>query len=263
MFYGTLMPFALSKSQSPSATSDPPPAPPGMIQDSRAGTVGYQTPAVSAGPGAMSIGSIPTFGNMQAKKTGFTPEAAANAARQSSNVINQYMAGKQQQGLNVLQRGTRRIRDLYKDSVTQTDTIGQQAYDRINQDLAHTQAQNNSNLISRGLGNSSILATVNQGAYRNAEDARRGVDEQRAAQQIALNQGLSQQESALSGAKANYLMSYVPQDAGAQAATGLVGYKKEGGGLGGILGSLAGGIVGSMGGGIGSAIGSKIGGLFG
>lgn len=239
----------------------------GVIQDSRAGSVGYQNPGVRIGKGAIALGAMPTFGNMLANKTGFTPEAAANAARQSSNVINQYMASQQQKGLNTLQQGTQRIRNLYNDSVNQSQLIGNQAYNRIDQDLARTQARNNSSLISRGLGNSTILATVNQGAQRNAEDARQGVDEQRAARRIALNQGLTQNEAGMAGAKANYLMSYAPQDAGAQAAAGLVGYKKSGGGIGGMLGSLAGGIVGSIGGpigtAIGSGIGSKIGGLFG
>jgi len=239
----------------------------GVIQDGRAGTVGYQNSGVPVARGAISVGAMPTFGNMEAKKTGFTPEAAANAARQSSNIINQYMAGQQQKGLNTLEQGTRRIRNLYTDSVNQSDTIGAQAYNRINQDLTRTEAKNNNSLISRGLGNSSILATVNQGAQRNAEDSRQGVDEQRAQRRMTLNQNLSQNEVGMAGAKANYLMSYTPQDAGAQAAAGLVGYKKEGGGFGGILGSLAGGIVGSIGGpigtAIGSGIGSKIGGLFG
>lgn len=239
----------------------------GVIQDYRAGSVGYQNAGVPVAQGALSVGAMPTFGNMNARKTGFTPEAAANAARQSSNIINQYMAGQQQKGLNTLEDGSRAVRKLYRDSIQQSDLIGAQAYNRINQDLTGTEAKNNSSLISRGLGNSSILATVNQGAQRNAEDARQGVDEQRAARRIAINQARSQQDVSLAGAKANYLMSYTPQDAGAQAATGLVGYKKSGGGIGGMLGSLAGGIVGSIGGpigtAIGSGIGSKIGGLFG
>lgn len=235
----------------------------GVIEDGRVGTVGYQNVGVPRIPGALSVGAIPTFGNLSAKKTGFTPEAAANAARQSSNILNQYMAGQQQQGLNTLEQASQRANDLYNDSRIQSDTIGNQAYNRIAANLARTEAKNTNNLISRGLGNSTILATINRGAQRDAEDAHQGVDEQRAQRRLALNQNLAQSDASMAGAKANYLMSYVPQDAGGQAATNLVGYKKSGGGLGGLLGSLGGGIVGSIGGPIGSAIGTKIGGLFG
>lgn len=195
-----------------------------------------------------------SFGNTLA------PKEAVRIQREDENQRRLIEAQRMQQALDAQATAQGNLRSLYAKAQDANNAVGAQAYNRIDQDLRRGEAAGISQLVSRGLGNSTITSTVQRGYRRDAEDARRSVDEQMAARKMGLLTGLADRETQYGGNLSNTLLG---QKIVSPDISGYVAQKQSGGGLGGILGSLAGGIAGSIGGPIGTAIGGRIGGLFG
>jgi hypothetical protein len=233
----------------------------GQIADNRIGNVSDVTTTTPQPYGGdYTTGTLPIFDGMLAGKGGFTPEAAANAARQSSNLLNQYMINQQQKGLNALGDQAALEDQMYNQSMNETNLLGAQEYGRIMDQAQQQKAQNISSLTNRGLGNSTILATINNGVDRNTNDALLGVREAQANARIGLNQQQVQNKQAVNAALAQYLLAYTPNEGGAQVAASTVGSPTGGtGAAGSIFGTVAGGLLGSFFGGVGSAAGAAAG----
>jgi hypothetical protein len=230
---------------------------------------------------------------------GFTPGEILNLLRGDENDSRRVQAVNQQQAIGQLYQGQQgntaqntaaqgtitggqdRVRSLFADSQNYSDQIGQQAYNRINQNLKTGQAATTSSLVNRGLGNATVDMSLNAGLARDAEDNRQGVDEQRAQRRIGLNTALAGSESdsaakvaglqtdqgasqnAYAGKVGSILTGTQYQDPAQQAAPGYAVAKTNNSLWGQIGGYLGGSILGGAGAGIGGGISTGIASLFG
>lgn len=186
------------------------------------------------------------------QNTGFTPGEAVNIARQGENQMAESQAQRQQQGIDVLNQGQSNVRDLFGQAQSAINGVGTQAKSRIQQNLQGNISSANNDLMSRGLGNSTVVNGVDRGYQRDAEDSTQGVDEQTAKLNMANYLGLAGTEQQNAGDVANLYTQNGQQDAGLSAILGNVAGKQKPGVMSGVLGSLGGSILG----GVGSALGS-------
>lgn len=109
------------------------------------------------------------------------------------------------EGKGVITQGNTAAQGAISQALASSQGIGTQATNRINTAEQAGLAGNQQSAINRGLGNTTIVDSLNRGTQRNAEDARQGVDEQVANRQI----GINQQQAALSMQGASSLSNFI------------------------------------------------------
>jgi hypothetical protein len=205
--------------------------------------------ATTQSANGVTLAGTPQIQRTNIGKKGFAPGEIYNMIAEQENA-NRLMQAQNRQSALDLQSGA------YNKSTAASDAIGQQAYDRINQNLRRSEGAATQQLIGRGLGNSTITSAVQRGYQRDAEDARQGVDEQRAARTIGIENNYANQQGQL-------LTGQQLQNPAASVAANSA-YVKQKKNIWGTVGQIGGGIIGGIfGGPAGAAIGSSIGGAAG
>lgn len=228
----------------------------------------YQEQANAFGLGRIGPSSnaiAPQLSYVDPKAKGFSPGEIINMQREADNLGQRDAIVREQRATDTLRGGQDSARGLYGQALGDSDQIGQQAYSRIDEQQTAANSGMQSNLMSRGLGNSTITQSLQGGIARQANDARLGVDQQRAQQRMGLRTALADSERNTAGSIAGAITGQGFRDRAATSA-GDMGYVEQeedysqliGPGIGALASLIP--VVGPAVGGIAGAVGS---GLFG
>ena len=110
-------------------------------------------------------------------------------------------------GLKELGGGRETLRGLYSQADDLSSIIGRQAAQDVNRGAQRGQAMGIQNLISSGLGNTTITGAMMRGVEEDRRRAMQGVEEQKAQQQMGLLTQQAGQEFGMSGTIADFMAS--------------------------------------------------------
>jgi hypothetical protein len=115
------------------------------------------------------------------------PNSIASAVQSGTDQANAANQQRYGQGLGVLTNGATSAQNYIQSAITNSDKVGQSARDRVGVNLQNAQGNTLQSAVSRGLGNTTILDSLQRGNARDAETANQSIDEQLADRKSSLN----------------------------------------------------------------------------
>lgn len=123
-------------------------------------------------------------------------------AQKKANAANE---ARYQQGLTELGTGRTAMQGLYDKAAAASAGIGQQAAQDVDMGAYRQGAQTRQNLISSGLGNTTIMGSMMRGVEEDRNRAMRGVEEAKAGREMGLSTQRAGAEMGASGGIADFI----------------------------------------------------------
>lgn len=166
-----------------------------------------KTGAVKPPSAGLSYGGVDLTSPAPVKLPKFTtdPNSIASAVQSGTDQANAANQVRYNQGLGVLSGGANSAQNYITQAITNSDKVGGQARERVGMDLANAQGRTAQSAVSRGIGNTTILDSLQRGNTKDAEFANQGIDEQMANRKSALNLQQANQANQGAGSIAGFI----------------------------------------------------------
>jgi hypothetical protein len=141
------------------------------------------------------------------------------AGQNSANAANQQ---RYQQGMGVLGRSAGQARGYYDEALRQSKRIGRKSREDVNKGAQRLGAKQTQNLISSGLGNTTIMGSMMRGVEAERQSGLLAAREASAGRQMGLAMDRGGLEYDIGGRKADYIASRYDNAPDPAAYTGLM-----------------------------------------